>query len=108
MGGLQLSLSVSPGSYRVGYKTPLTITASAACYCQLYHRDQAGRYELVFSTEDPIPPGPYWLGNLTIVPPPGSEEFLLVGSLTHIVRDRIVVSNIPPLTVVVVPIQVIP
>jgi hypothetical protein len=107
MGGLQLSLSVTAGSYPIGYKAPLTITASAACYCQLYHRDQAGRYELVFSREDPIPPGPHYLGELTIVAPLGAEEFLLVGSSQHIVRDRIDVSNIPPLSVAVVPIQVI-
>jgi hypothetical protein len=50
-GGLQLSLSLRPGTYPVGYEAPLSITPSAPCYCQLYRRDALGRYSLEFSTD---------------------------------------------------------
>jgi hypothetical protein len=74
----------------------------------MYHRDATGRYTLVFSREEPIPPGPYGLGNLIIVEPAGPEEILLIGSLKPIAWDRIAASDVPPLTVIAVRYQVTP
>jgi hypothetical protein len=106
--GLKLSLTLSPGSYPIGHRTPLTMTSSAACYCQLYHRRSTGRYELLFSAESPIPPGPYDLGTLTIVEPTGPEELLVIGSLKPIAWDRIAAAAVPPVTVIAVPYRVLP
>jgi len=105
-GGLKLSISLRAGSYAIGYRTPLSITPSAPCYCQMYHRDGTGRYTLVFSRKEPIPPETYGLGDLLIVEPTGQEEILLIGSLKPIAWDRIAASDVPPLTVIAVRYQV--
>jgi subtilisin family serine protease len=104
--GLELSLSLRPGDYPVGYREPLSITPSAPCYCQLYHRDAVGRYSLEFSAAAPIPAGPYELGDLKILEPTGREELLAIGSLRPIDWGRIVATHVPPVTVIAVRYQV--